>query len=157
MLLSFWVAFIVLDEVYNGGAPVSVESQNLLPYGRDQVGLCWRFLFHLYCRAVECLNEHAGWYNGSLGSELGQNVCYHIVVPGDVVELQTVEFAFELPDLPAIGVHLLLGALLVFVDLLYDDFGVTISQQMLDAECGSDPETMNESFVLGSIIGSLEK
>ena len=62
------------------------------------------------------------------------------MVPGDVVELQTTEFAFELPDIPAIGIHLLLGALLVFVDLLYDDFEVTISQQTLDAECDSDPQ-----------------
>ena len=60
VLLSLWVAFVVLDEVDDGGAPVSVESQNLLPYGRDQVGLGGRFLFHLDCRAVECLNEHAG-------------------------------------------------------------------------------------------------
>ena len=62
------------------------------------------------------------------------------MVPGDVVELQTTEFAFELPDIPAIGIHLLLGALLVFVDLLYDDFGITINQQTLDAECDSDPQ-----------------
>ena len=26
VLLSFWVAFVVLDEVDNGGAPVGVES-----------------------------------------------------------------------------------------------------------------------------------
>ena len=103
------------------------------------------------------MNEHAGWYDGSLGSELGQDVCRHIVIPGDMVELQAVEFAFELPNLPAIGVHLLLGALPVFVDFLYDDFGVTISQQMLDAECDSDSETMDESFVLGSVVGSLEE
>ena len=31
MLLSFWVAFIILDEIDNGGAPVGVKSQNLLP------------------------------------------------------------------------------------------------------------------------------
>ena len=103
------------------------------------------------------MNEHAGWYDGPLGSELGHNVGCHIVVPGDVVELQTIEFAFELPDLHAIGVHLLLGALPVFVDLLYDDFGVTIRQQMLDAECDSDSEIMDESFVLGSVVGSLEE
>ena len=103
----------------------------MLPYGRDQVGLCRRFLFHLDRRAVECLDEHAGWYDGSLGFELGQRVSRHIVVPGDVVELQAIEFGFELPNLPAIGIHLLLGALPVFVDLLYDDFGVTISQQAL--------------------------
>ena len=74
-----------------------------------------------------------------------------------MVKLQIIELGFKLPDLPAIGIHLLLGALPVFVDLLYDDFGVTISQQMLDAECDSDPETMDESFVLGSVVGSLEK
>ena len=74
-----------------------------------------------------------------------------------MVELQTIEFAFELSDHPAIGVHLFLGALPVFVDLLYDDFGVTISQQTLDAECDGDPETVDESFILNSVVGSLEK
>ena len=129
----------------------------MLPYGRDQVGLCRRFLFHLDRRAVECLNEHAGWYDGPLGPELGQNVRRHVVFPGDVVELQTIELSFELPDLPTVGIHLLLGALPVFVDLLYDAFGVTISQQTLDAECDSGPETMDESFLLSGIVGSLEK
>ena len=71
VLLSLWIAFIVLDEVNDWGALVSVKSQDLLPYGRDQVGLCGRFLFNLHYRAVECLNEYAGWYNGSLGSKLG--------------------------------------------------------------------------------------
>ena len=74
-----------------------------------------------------------------------------------MVELQTIKLSFELPDLPAVGIHLLLGALPIFVDLLYDDFGVTIGQQTLDAECDGDPETVNESFVLGSVVGSLEK
>ena len=74
-----------------------------------------------------------------------------------MVELHTIELSFELPNLPALGIHLLLGALPVFVDLLYDDFGVTISQQTLNAECNSDPETMDESFVLDSAVGSLEK
>ena len=99
-----------------------------MPYGRDQVGFCRRLLFHLYHRAVESLNEYAGWYDGPLGSKLGQNIGSHVVVPGDVVELQTIELSFEPPDLPVVGVHFLLGALPVLVDLLYDDFGVTISQ-----------------------------
>ena len=103
------------------------------------------------------MNKHAGWYDGRLGSKLGQNISRHIVVPRDVVELQTVKHGFELPDFPAVSVHFLLGALPVLVDLLYNEFGVTISQQMLDAECDSDPYTMNKSFVLGSIVGSLEK
>ena len=121
----------------------------------EQVGLCRRFLFHLDSRAVECLNEHTGWYDGPLGSELGQDISRHVVVSGDVVEFQTIELGFEPPDLPAIGVQLFLGALLVLVDLLYDDFGVTISQQTLDAECNGDPKTVNESFVLSSVVGGL--
>ena len=71
VLLSLWIAFVVLDEVDDWGTLVGVKSQDFLPYGRDQVGLCRRFLFHLDHRAIECLNEHAGWYDGSLGSELG--------------------------------------------------------------------------------------
>ena len=90
-----------------------------------------------------------------LDPRFGQNIRRHIVVPGDVVELQTIELGFELPDLPAVGIHLLLGALPVFVDLLYDDFGVTIRQQTFDAECNS--ETVDESFVLSGVVGSLEK
>ena len=39
MLLSLWIAFVALDEVDDWGAPIGVKSQDLLPYGRDQVGL----------------------------------------------------------------------------------------------------------------------
>ena len=103
------------------------------------------------------MNEHAGWYDGPLGPELGRNVRHHVVVPGDMVELQTIKLGFELPDLPAVGIHLLLDAHPIFIHLLYDDFGVAISQQALDAEFNSDPETVDESFILSSVVGSLEK
>ena len=56
-----------------------------------------------------------------------------------VVSERQQELSFELPDLPAVSIHLLLGALPVFVDLLYDDFGVALSQQTLYAECDGDP------------------
>ena len=83
VLLSLWIAFVVLDEVDDWGAPVGIEGQDLLPYGRDQVDLCGRFLFHLDRRGVECLNRHARWYDGPLESELGQHISCHVVVPGD--------------------------------------------------------------------------
>jgi hypothetical protein len=130
------------------GERQSVSRVRTEPCGRDQVGLCGRFLFHLDRRAVECLNKHTGWYDGPLGSELGQCIGRHVVVPGDVVELQAVKLGFDLPDLPALP---------VLVDMLYDDFGVAICQQTLDAECDSDPETMNKGFILGSVVGSLKK
>ena len=99
------------------------------------------------------MNKHARWYDGSLGSKLGQNISRHIVVPRDVVELQTVKLGFELLDLPAVGVHFLLSALPVLVDLLYDDFGVSIGEKLFDAEGGGDPETVDEGLVLGCIVG----
>ena len=157
MFRSFWIAFIVLDEVDAWGMPVGVEGQDLLSYGRGQVGLCGRLLFHLDSGAPECLNEHTEWYDRPLGSEFGQNIGRHVVVPGDVVELQAVKLGFQLPDLPAVGIHLFLGALPILVDLLYDDFGVAVCQQALDAERDSDPEIVFKSFILGSVVGSLEE
>ena len=63
----------------------------------------------------------------------------------------------ELVYLLAVGVHLFLGALPVLVDLLYDDFGVSIGEKPLDAKGGSDPETVDKGLVLGCIVGSLEE
>ena len=48
-------------------------------------------------------------------------------------------------------------ALTILVHLLYDDLGVAIGEQALDAECNSDPETVYESLVLGSVVCILEK
>ena len=63
----------------------------------------------------------------------------------------------ELAYLLVVGVHLLLGAIPVFVDLLDDDFGVSIGEEPLDAEGGRDPETVDEGLVLGRIVGGLEE
>jgi hypothetical protein len=41
--------------------------------------------------------------------------------------------------------------------LLYDDFGVNISQQALYPERDSDPGTVNEGLILSSIVCNLEK
>ena len=94
------------------------------------------------------MNKHAGWYDGRLGSKLGQCVGRHVVIPGDMVELQAIKLGFELPDLPALP---------VLVDLLYDDFGVAVCQQALDAKRDNDPKTVYKSFIPGSVVGSLEE
>ena len=54
-------------------------------------------------------------------------------------------------------IHLLLGAFPVLVDLLYDDFGVTVGEKTLDAEGGGDPETMDEGHILGCIVSGLKE
>ena len=63
------------------------------------------------------------------------------------------ELAYQL----AVGVHLLLIAVPIHVDLLDDDFGVTIGEEPLDAKGGSDPETVDQGLVFGCIVGSLEE
>ena len=73
------------------------------------------------------------------------------------MEFKDVEVELELVYLPAVGVHPLLGALPVLVDLLYDDLGVAIGKESLDAKESSDPETMNEGLVLCCIVGGFEE
>jgi len=70
-----------------------------------------------------------------------------------MVELQVIEVGLKLAYLLAVGIHLFLGALPVLVDLLYDDFGVSIGEKLFDAEGGGDPETVDEGLVLGCIVG----
>ena len=72
------------------------------------------------------------------------------------MEFEAVELGLELAYLLAVGVHLLLKALLVLVYLLYDDLGVAIGKESLDAKESRDPETMNESLVLCCIVGGFE-
>ena len=79
------------------------------------------------------------------------------MVTDDVVEFEAVEVRLEFSYLLVVGVHLLLGALPVLVDLLNDDFGVAVSEEPLDAKGGSDPETVDQGLVFGCIVGSLEE
>ena len=73
------------------------------------------------------------------------------------MEFQAVEVGFELAYLLAVGIHLLLSAVPILIDLLDDDFGVAVGEEPLDAEGGRNPETMDNSLVLGRIVGSLEE
>ena len=63
----------------------------------------------------------------------------------------------ELAYLLAVGVHLLLSAVPILVDLLDDDFGDAVGEEPLDAKGVSDPETMDKSLVLGRVVGGLEE
>ena len=73
-----------------------------------------------------------------------------------MVELEAVELGLKLADFIAVGIHLFLCALPILVDLLYDNFGVAISEQALDDECGGDLETICEGVVFGGVVCFLE-
>ena len=55
------------------------------------------------------------------------------------MEFEAVEVGLELSYLLAVGIHLLLEALPVLVDLLYDDHGVAVGEEPLDAKGGGNP------------------
>ena len=63
----------------------------------------------------------------------------------------------ELSYLLAVGVHLFLGALPVLIDLLYDNLGVAVGEESLNAEGSGDPEAVDEGFVLSYVVSSLEE
>ena len=102
-------------------------------------------------------NEHSSVDESPLGAQLGEYIGCHVVVPEDVMELQAVEVGLEPAYLLAVGIHLLLGALPVLVDLLDDDFGVAVGKEPLDANRCRDPETVDESLVFGRVVGCLEE
>ena len=59
-----------------------------------------------------------------------------------MMELDTVEFAFKFPYLSVVGVHLLAGAIPIFVDLVDYEHGVTIHHEAFNAKLYGYTETV---------------
>src|SRR5438132_2094211 len=92
--LIFW-KFIAEQVVEVRSCPVRVDGEDLC-FDR----LVDRFSSLLADgRLVELLNEDAGRNRGPLGTHLRQLVSLIVVVPEYVCQLQTVEGAFQFPDL----------------------------------------------------------
>ena len=56
--------------------------------------------------------------------------------------LDTVEYAFKFPYLNAIGVHLLIGAIPIFVDLVDNESRVTVYHEAFNIELYGHTETV---------------
>jgi hypothetical protein len=69
-----------------------------------------------------------------------------------VVWLDTVELALQISYGLTISGHLRVDAVLVLHDLSHDHFRVTPGLETLDPELDSDPETVNQGFVLRGIV-----
>jgi hypothetical protein len=65
-----------------------------------------------------------------------------IIGPNDVMVLDTVELAFKLPLLDAVGVHLLVAAVPIFVELINHERGVAVHHEAFNAELYGYTETM---------------
>ena len=73
------------------------------------------------------------------------------------MELIPIEVAFELAHLCIVGINRFLRAVPSLVNLLYDDLGVAVGKEPLDAEGGRDPETVDEGLVLGRVVCGLKE
>ena len=76
-----------------------------------------------------------------------------ILISYYVVELNTIEFSFKLPDFNIVCIHLLTGAGLVFVELVDDQCGVPIYHEAFDAELNGYMESMETRFIFDGVIG----
>ena len=74
-------------------------------------------------------------------------ISYHVVV------LDTIELPFKFPYFGAVGVHLLTGTGLVFVELVDDQRGISVYHEAFDAELNGYTESVETCFIFGGIIG----
>jgi hypothetical protein len=72
-----------------------------------------------------------------------------------VLKFNSLKVAFEFADLSAVGIHRVLDVVPLLVDLFDDDLGIAKSQYSLDAKGHCYAESVNQSFVLYSIVGGL--
>ena len=111
------------------------------------------FLLFLNGWHKEILNEDPRQNHGVRRSYLRSVVGELILISYHVVGLDTIEFAFKLPDFGAICIHLFTGAGPVFVELVDDQRGVPIYHEALDAELDGYTESVETCFVFGGVVG----
>jgi hypothetical protein len=67
------------------------------------------------------------------------------------VQLEAVELALQISYGLTVGHHLLVNTILVLHDLIHDYLCVN-DLETLDPELDSDPETVDQGFVLGGVV-----
>jgi hypothetical protein len=73
-----------------------------------------------------------------------------------MMKLQAIEFVFQFPYLSDIGIHLLVVAVLVFVDLENDEGRIPKDHESFDAKLDGYIEAVQRCFILYNVIGSPE-
>jgi len=148
----FW-EFIMEQVAEVRGCPIGVDGEDLR-FGWEFVGGLGGFLAD--GRLIELLNEETGRDRGSPGTHLRQLVSFIVVVPEYMCQLQSVKRTLQLSNLLAVSRHFCACARVFFLDLIYDQLGVPANRQTSDAERYGDTEPVEESLILGSIVGLWE-
>jgi hypothetical protein len=89
-------------------------------------------------------------------SYLSQLVRSLVVASGDVVELEPVELVLQALNLIAVGFHLWVAAVGVLHDMVDDELRATASVEASDPELDGDAQPVDQSLVLGHIVGRRE-
>src|SRR5438876_3553522 len=147
----FW-EFVMEQVVEVRSCPIRVDGEDLC-FDR-LVGRFSGFLADGWL--VELLNENTGRDRGSPGTHLRQLVSFVVVIPEYMRQLQSVKYTLQLSNLLAVSRHFCARARVFFLDLIYDQLGVTANRQTSDTERYGDTETVEESLVFSRIVGCWE-
>jgi hypothetical protein len=83
---------------------------------------------------------------------LRKHVSRLVVVAQYVVKLEAVEFALQISYGLAICCHPRVNTVLVLHDLSHHQFRVAPDLETLNPKLDSDPETIDQGFVLGGVV-----
>jgi hypothetical protein len=112
----------------------------------------WLLALFSHGRLMLIAREDAVWNRAATGCRFHKHIDRFIVVAQHVVQLEAMEFALQISYRLAISCHLRVNAILVFHDLSHDQFRVTPDLETLDPEFDSDPEIVDQGFVLGGVV-----
>jgi hypothetical protein len=86
------------------------------------------------------------------GCGLREYVGRLVVVAQHVVQLEAVELALQISYDLTVRHHLWVNTFLVLHDLSHDQLRVAPDLETLDPEFDSDPEAVNQGFILGGVV-----
>src|ERR1041384_8106881 len=99
---------------------------------------------------------HIGPYNRHPGrTNVRELVSFCVVVPGDVVELATVEVSFEFVVELLVGRHVVSYCVAVSHRLLDDEVGVSVNYEASGSACFGHAHAMEECLVFCFVVGGV--
>jgi hypothetical protein len=146
----------LVQPLENGETPVGilkvyfwwlVDCHDLGPW---LFGLFLTLFSHGRLMLITC--EDTVGNRAATGCRFRKHIDRFIVVAQHMVQLEAVKFALQISHGLAICRHLRVNTVLVLHDLSHDQFRVTPDLETVDPELDSDPGTVDQGFVLGSVV-----
>jgi hypothetical protein len=87
-----------------------------------------------------------------LGRHLGKRIGVVVVLPGDVMQLDSLEFALQFAHLLEIGVHKGAFAVGLLHDLVYHQLGVSVGVEPGCFELNGNMEAVDKALVFSHVV-----